>query len=83
MLVTNDASHPMCCASSFIVEHAVQLEQGQQVVRRDVELGRDRLPDRAYLLDQARERIEDVPVQRRCRVFSPRVRSLDLMLMTS
>ena len=60
-------------------EPAVQLEQGEQVVRCDTELGRDRVTDRPGLLDQRGERVEDVPVQRRCRVFSPRrVRSLDL-----
>ena len=43
----------------------VQLEEGEQVARRDAEVGRDRLADRAELLDEAGERVQDVPVQRR------------------
>ena len=88
--VTNDASHPIRCASSFIASTPSSLNSASRSCGRDPEPGRDRLPDRPGPLDQRGERVEDVPVQRRCRVFSLRWTSAPTasgpwisMLMTS
>ena len=76
--VTNDASHPICCASSFIVSTPSSLNRASRSCGAIPNSAAIEWPI-APLLDQAGERVEDVPVQRRCRSFSPRrVRSLDL-----